>query len=223
MKIGLTAFSIVALFHWAEAQTGEIVISGRVKEVASGKNVKARIAYKSIPTGGISGSFYDSTYKFSIFGSSKYQVIATADNYIPKAVLVDPKLLNGQTTVVKDIILTPRGQTIRLDKLLFMQGKSGIDPSSFDELDEVAAMLNENKTMIIQLEGHTDAQGNAKANMELSQDRVDAVKKYLVSKKVSKNQVKTKAFGGTMPVTKGKTPKDRDMNRRVEMRVLSEN
>ncbi|MFZ5999490.1 MAG: OmpA family protein [Bacteroidota bacterium] len=223
MKHGLLTFSAVVLFGFAEAQTGEIVISGRVKEVATGKGVKARITYKSIPTGGISGSFFDSTYRFSIFGSSKYQVIATADNYIPKAVLVDPKLLNGQTAVAKDIVLTPRGQTIRLDHLLFMQGKSGIDPSSFDELDEIAAMLNENKTMIIQLEGHTDSQGNAKANMELSQDRVDAVKKYLVSKKVNKNQVKTKAFGGTMPVTKGKSPEERDRNRRVEMRVLSEN
>jgi OmpA-OmpF porin, OOP family len=223
MKNGLLFFFTVLLCGFAEAQTGEIFISGKVKEVATGKRVKARISYKSIPTGGITGSFFDSTYRFSIFGSSQYRVIATAEGYIPKVVLVDPKLLKGQTAVVKDFILTPKGQTIRLDHLLFTQGKSDIDPTSFDELNEIAAMLIENEAMVIQLEGHTDNQGNAKANMELSQDRVDAVKKYLVSKKVSKSQVKTKAFGGTQPVSKGKTPKDRDMNRRVEMRVLSEN
>jgi len=75
--------------------------------------------------------------------------------------------------------------------------------------------------MVVQLEGHTDATGNAKANMDLSEERVEAVKKYLVSKGVDKGRVKTKAFGGTKPVSRLKTPEARDLNRRVEMRVLS--
>jgi OOP family OmpA-OmpF porin len=208
---------------YAQNKNGEIFISGKVKEVASGKPVKARIIYKSVPTGSMNGTFYDSLFKFSVFGSSKYLLMATADNYIPQTILIDPKSFEGKDEITRDIILTPRGQTIRLEHLLFEQRKSEIDPQSFQELDEIAALLKENPKMVVQLEGHTDAVGNAKANMDLSEERVEAVKKYLVSKGVDKSRVKTKAFGGTKPVSKLKTPEARDLNRRVEMRVLSVN
>jgi len=221
-------YSIIVLFLFISRQSfaqinGEIIVSGKVKEVASGKPVKAKITYLSVPTGSMKGTFNDSTFSFSVFGSSKYQLTATADNYIPKTILVDPKSFEGKDKIVRDIILTPQGQTIRFEHLLFEQRKSEIDPLSFEELDEFVALLKENPKMIIQLEGHTDSNGNAKANMELSQDRVDAVKKYMTNKGVGKVQVKTKAFGGTKPASKEKTPEARNYNRRVEMRVLSEN
>lgn len=207
----------------AFAQSGEILVSGVVREVATGKGIKARIVYKSVPTGSITGTFNDSTYHFSVFGSSKYQITVTADNYLPKAILIDPAQSVGTGAIVKDVVLTPRGQTIRLEHLLFEVGKADIDPSSYDELNDIAALLTENPKMVVQLEGHTDNMGNVQSNMKLSQERVEAVKKYLVSRKVNKNQVKTKAFGGTQPLSKGKTPEEREKNRRVEMRVLSEN
>ena len=223
-KLRLTAPTLTLMFFaicgsWA--QSGEIEVRGRVREVATGQAVKAKVVYKSVPTGSISGTFNDSTYRFSIFGSSKYQVTASAPGYIPKVVLVDPTASAGKGVIQRDLILTPKGQSIRLDHLIFEVGKSAIDPSSYDELDEIAAMLIDSPDIIIQLEGHTDNAGSAQANMKLSQDRVDAVKKYLLSKKVNKSQVKTKAFGGTMPVAKGNSPEERNLNRRVEMRVLS--
>ena len=176
---------------------GEIKVSGKIKEVASGKPVKAKITYISVPTGSMKGTFNDSTFSFSVFGSSKYQLTAIADNYIPRTILVDPKSFEGKDKIIRDIVLTPKGQTIRFEHLLFEQRKSEIDPQSYEELDEFVALLKENPKMIVQLEGHTDSNGSAKANMELSQDRVDAVKKYMTSKGVDKSQVKTKAFGGT--------------------------
>jgi OOP family OmpA-OmpF porin len=106
--------------------------------------------------------------------------------------------------------------------LIFEQGKAVIDPASFAELDELAHLLKTHPKLVIQLEGHTDNLGNVSKNMELSQDRVDKVKDYLVHKDIAKSRVKTKAFGGTRPLSKGKTEADRNMNRRVEIRILSE-
>ena len=76
--------------------------------------------------------------------------------------------------------------------------------------------------MEIQLEGHTDNQGSAKANMELSESRVEAVKKYLVSKGIAKDRIKTKAYGGSQPLANEMTQEARAMNRRVEMRILKD-
>jgi outer membrane protein OmpA-like peptidoglycan-associated protein len=74
--------------------------------------------------------------------------------------------------------------------------------------------------MIIQLEGHTDFRGDPKENMKLSQERVDAVKTYLISKGVNKTKVKTKAFGGTQPISRENTEEAHTINRRVEARIL---
>ena len=110
---------------------------------------------------------------------------------------------------------------MRLDNLIFPQGKSVIDPKSFDELEEVAQMMKENSKMVIQLEGHTDNQGSAKANMELSEARVEAVKKYLVSKGIAKDR-QDKSARGSQPLANEMTQEARAMNRRVEMRVLKD-
>jgi outer membrane protein OmpA-like peptidoglycan-associated protein len=101
-------------------------------------------------------------------------------------------------------------------------GRAVINPKSYTSLDEMVAMMKENTKVVIQLEGHTDNIGNAEKNMELSKDRVEAVKKYLTSKGVSKDRVKTKAFGGTQPVSTEGTELAKALNRRVEMRVLKD-
>jgi OmpA-OmpF porin, OOP family len=77
--------------------------------------------------------------------------------------------------------------------------------------------------MVIQLEGHTDYVGDAKENMRLSQARVDAVKDHLVDLGIAKNRIKTKAFGGTVPLSREDTPEGHRMNRRVELRILENN
>lgn len=204
------------------AQDPAITAEGKVIDALTRKGVKAKIQYKSIPTGSISGRFNDSTFSFSIFGSSKYQIVVTADGYMDGTAIVDPKTMDANRKVVRNVMLTRKGGSIVLENLIFAQGKATISPESFPSLDEVVVMLKERPTLVIQLEGHTDSQGNAKLNLELSEDRVENVKKYLASKGIAKDRIKTKAFGGSQPLVEGNSPEARARNRRVEMRVLSE-
>ena len=211
---------LVALLS-VDAKAQEITVHGAVVDALGGKAVKSKIRYKSYPTGSITGNFNDSTFSFSIFGSSKYQITAEAEGYIPRTVIVDPKeAVNAG--IKRDIQLTSTGRAIRLENLIFEMGRSVINPKSFAGLDELVAMMKDNTKVIIQLEGHTDNVGNAQKNLDLSQDRVDAVKKYLVSKGVGKDRIKTKAFGGTQPISTERTEEARALNRRVEMRVLKD-
>ena len=219
MKYSLLFVSLFFSFLAARAQD-EIIALGKISDSRTGKGIKASIRYSSIPTGGISGRFNDSTFSFAIFGTAKYQITAEAKDYNPRTVIVDPKDIDAQRRILRDISLTPSGQTMTLSSLIFPQGKSAIDPKSFAELDEVSQMMKENSKMVIQLEGHTDNQGSSKANMELSEARVEAVKKYLVTKGIGKDRIKTKAFGGSQPLKNEMTPEARKMNRRVEMRIL---
>lgn len=200
----------------------EILAQGKVTDSRTGKGVKAAIRYSSLPTGSIFGRFNDSTFSFNIFGTAKYQITAQAEGYNPGTVIVDPKDIDATRKVLRDIRLIPKGQTMILDHLIFAKAKSVIDPKSYAQLDEVVEMMKENNNIEIQLEGHTDNVGNSKANLKLSQDRVDAVKRYMVDKGISKGRIGTKAFGGTQPLRNEMTPDARSQNRRVEMRILKD-
>ena len=197
-------------------------MKGTVTDSRTGKGIKANIRYSSIPSGGLNGRFSDSTFSFHIFGTAHYQITAAAEDYNPKTIIVTPEDVDENKNIIRKITLTPKGQTIVLKDLIFAQGKSVIDPKSYPGLNEVVQMMKENSTIEIQLEGHTDNVGSPKANLELSQDRVDAVKKYLVQKGISKSRIQTKAFGGTQPLGNELTPEARMKNRRVEMRVLKD-
>lgn len=213
--------AITTVYQDTFSQDDEIVAEGRVYDARSGKGITAKIHYSSIPTGGIFGRFYDSTFSFSIFGAAKYQITAESQGYNPKTVIVDPREVFNNT-LHRDIALTRRGETIVLNNLIFAQGKANIDPKSYAELDEVAQMMKENSKIEIQLEGHTDNVGSSKANLKLSEERVEAVKKYLVSQGVPKSRIQTKAFGGSQPLRNEMTPEARAKNRRVEMRILKD-
>jgi OOP family OmpA-OmpF porin len=211
---------LFAIAYSCLGQDSDMLASGKVIDARTNKGVRANIHYSSIPTGSIYGDFYDSTFSFQIFGTARYQVTAEAEGYTSKTLILDPKEMNADSVLVGDIRLTPKGDAIRLTHLIFSQGKAEIDPSSFGELDGIAMMMQENTNMVIQLEGHTDAVGSSDGNLKLSQERVEAVKKYLIKKGVSKNRIKTKAFGGSRPLRNEMTPEARTLNRRVEMRIL---
>jgi OmpA-OmpF porin, OOP family len=89
----------------------EITVKGNITDPARNKLLKSKIVYKSYPTGSISGTINDSTFTFQIFGSSKYQITAETDGYMPRTVIVDPKEAVG-SVITRDIQLTSLGQTI---------------------------------------------------------------------------------------------------------------
>jgi OmpA-OmpF porin, OOP family len=221
-KVGIGVSLLLSSFL-AHAQADEMLAYGKVTDARTNKGVKAAIRYSSIPTGSIHGDFNDSTFSFQIFGTARYKITAEAQGYNPKTIIVDPKDMDTtRNVVVKDIKLSRSGDAVRLNHLIFAQGKSTIEPQSFPELDEIGLMMQENPKIEIQLEGHTDNVGSADANLKLSQERVDAVKSYLVKKGVKKSRIQTKAFGGSRPLKNEMTPEARVLNRRVEMRILKD-
>ena len=94
------------------------------------------------------------------------------------------------------------------DKLLAQSNK---------RLNDVVTILNENPTYKVQIDGHTDFQGNDDYNLDLSNRRAASVKAYLVSKGIAEARLSSMGYGETKPVADNKTAKGRAENRRVEM------
>ncbi|MBQ5779216.1 MAG: OmpA family protein [Paludibacteraceae bacterium] len=106
-----------------------------------------------------------------------------------------------------------------LQGIQFQSGKDIILKSSYSILDKVAKILLENEDYNIDINGHTDNQGNAENNQRLSEKRAEAVRKYLSKKGVEEDRMKAYGFGDTKPIADNKTAKGRKQNRRVEFIV----
>ena len=223
---------VVAAAAFAQTDT-TIYAVGKIVSAVTKEPVTAKITYQSLPYGSKVGLLQGSTFSFPLYDNEKYELTVEASGFARARYMIDPAEANPDRKVVRDIELTvPQsaighaetvhtvGKVMRLDNLIFEVGKSKIDPTSYSELDEVVQMMRNNPKMVIQLEGHTDVRGDPRKNMELSQQRVGAVRDYLIKKGVHKGKVKTKAFGGTQPISRENTEEAHKLNRRVEVRIL---
>ena len=103
------------------------------------------------------------------------------------------------------------------EALEYETGSAKIQTKSYGYLNYLVNIMKKNPGYKVIFDGHTDNVGDETANQKLSQDRVDAVKDYFVSKGISADRVTTKAYGSTRPKYKNDTVKGRAKNRRVEI------
>ncbi|HBS88785.1 MAG: hypothetical protein A2W91_04075 [Bacteroidetes bacterium GWF2_38_335] len=90
------------------------------------------------------------------------------------------------------------------------------------DLDNLAKYMLANSMAVIELDGHADQQGDAGYNMQLSLKRANFIKDYLVNKGVNTNNIITKSFGETTPISIDLNPQTRKYNRRVEIKIVKE-
>jgi OOP family OmpA-OmpF porin len=228
MRIALLIF-LFPLLAFAQADT-LIYAEGVITNAVTKEHIAAKISYQSLPYGSKVGFLNGSSFHFPLYDNEKYSIEVTAPGFEPAKYILDPAEANANRRVIRDIALRlpghagdsvahHAGKVLRLN-ILFEPNKWNILPASFTELDNLAATMHNNPRMVIQLEGHTDPQGDPKKQMKLSKDRVESAKKYLILKGISGVRVKTKAFGGTQPLSTANTAEAHRLNRRVEMRVL---
>ncbi|MEX2272125.1 MAG: OmpA family protein [Vicinamibacterales bacterium] len=108
--------------------------------------------------------------------------------------------------------------SVALQGVVFDTGKAAIKAESKAVLDQIAALLQSDPALRLEIQGHTDNVGAPTANLTLSQQRAEAVKKYLVdTRAVAAARLTTAGFGDTKPVADNTTEEGRASNRRVEL------
>jgi outer membrane protein OmpA-like peptidoglycan-associated protein len=116
-----------------------------------------------------------------------------------------------------------RGMVITLSgAVLFASNKSDLLPSAQAKLAEVAqALTQQDSQSRVTVEGHTDSQGGASFNQDLSQRRAQSVRDYLVTRGMAADRITSQGFGLTRPIADNATAEGRADNRRVEIVVQS--
>jgi outer membrane protein OmpA-like peptidoglycan-associated protein len=112
---------------------------------------------------------------------------------------------------------TDHGMVVTLGGVLFYNGQARLLPEARQDMGKLADFFKRNPQRMAVIEGNTDSVGNGAANMNLSQQRADAVKAALVSLGVASDHLRTGANGEDHPVATNATAAGRQMNRRVEV------
>lgn len=139
-----------------------------------------------------------------------------SDNYSFKNKAAD-------STYQKNIPLQPIevDAAVVLRNLFFETAKYTIQPQSEVELLKVVQLLQDNPTVKIQIEGHTDNVGAAAENQKLSEQRARTTVNYLLEKGIMPQRLVAKGFGATKPIADNKTEEGRAQNRRTELKIIA--
>ncbi len=209
-------------------------VSGRVydtdtKESISGATVElfgSDGTSLSVKTGA------DGMYRYELKPSTKYKVSASYTGYLTKFLEVTTVGMDDSKDFVGDFDfpLKSTAKPIELPEIFYDLDKATLRAESKKELDGLIKVLDENPTITIRIESHTDTRASDEYNIDLSNRRAKSVVDYLVKNGVDKDRLSSQGFGETKTrvsddeIAKMATEEEKEAghqkNRRTEFSVL---
>ena len=152
-------------------------------------------------------------------GTFTYRVLPQEINKLEMLAEEDPMLQLSQFKIG-----TKKEITVA-ENILYETGSAQINPDAAQKLDKVAAALLGDLSLILELTAHTDARGDDKKNMELSEARAKAAVAYLLSKGIAKERVSGKGAGESKLLNRclndvNCSEEEHRLNRRTEFRFV---
>lgn len=145
--------------------------------------------------------------------------VADANNQVVQSPDQQAELDNVIQDLEKDVSV--QGRKIRLRPIFFDTGSNRVLPQSFAYLDSIARFLAKIPTVTVEIGGYTDNTGSVSTNNQLSQQRAEAVRNYLVNqRKIAASRIVARGYGQQEPVAKNTTDLGKALNRRVELKFL---
>lgn len=153
----------------------------------------------------------DGSFQFNLINRKRYMLIVQGENFfrLEEVFFLDSaKTVNLKTKSIKALTF----QSIEFDG-----GSANLKSEMENDLHLVIDFLVSNPDFKLRIVGHTDAQGNAEKNLQLSQKRADAIKNYIVSYgSLAPERIIAIGMGSQKPIIiPEKNEADKKINRRV--------
>ena len=205
-----------------------VLISGKGLNERNMEPLEAKIYWEVLPEGTQAGiartNPLDGAYKIVLPFGKKYGYYAIAEGYYSVTKYLDVTDLKEYKEIEEqNLFLAPIqiDQVVRLNNIFFETGTATIKKESIPELNRLVAFLKVNKKIEIELGVHTDNQGKPEDNIALSISRAQAVASHLISNGIKEQRLTIKGYGDKFPLGFNTTEEGREMNRRVEFKVVS--
>lgn len=212
-------------------------VKAKVFDAVTKKPISAAVDFTDLSTGNthvssITGS--DGEFLVTLPLKKNYALNVSKEKYLfhsenfslDKAESDKPFILKIYLQPISDVVTPPTtststsapamGKPIILRNVFFETGSAELLPVSINELERLKSLLDENPTMRIQLNGHTDNVGSDSDNLTLSRNRAKAVNDYLVKAGISSSRLKFEGYGESKPMDTNDTAEGRQNNRRTE-------
>lgn len=199
----------------------QATLTGKVSEVETGKPLLAQIKFVDTKIPAVTTDAATGIYKVTVKPGT-YSVIVEAQDYISESA---PLVLAKDETKIQNFTLRPVpkvGEKIVLKGIYFDFNSAVIKPTSYPVLDDAAKVLKAKPKMRVEISGHTDSIGSDSYNQKLSYQRANSVKDYLLRyHNVDPSRLIAVGYGETQPIADNRTKSGRDLNRRIEFKILS--
>ncbi|MEM1319176.1 MAG: OmpA family protein [Bacteroidota bacterium] len=113
-----------------------------------------------------------------------------------------------------------QGKLIPLKNIFFDHDKAELLPRSYVELRKLLQVMQQNPTLVIEINGHTSSIGDFDYNINLSHRRAKAVVDFLLDNGIRAQRARYKGYGSTRPIASNDREEGRSLNRRVEFLVI---
>lgn len=139
------------------------------------------------------------TYFFKIEKGADYVMLGTARSYLNYSNRFYAISQDKDTTYTADFVLTPLHRPVRIENIFFEFDRATLMPESFNSLNELLKLLQDNPHIVIEIGAHTDRIGSDEYNIKLSEMRALAVIEYLQQKGIEKERLVAKGYGKSQP------------------------
>ena len=176
-------------------------------------------------------------FNFLLDSDFKYRATITKQGYYPDTIEFNTAGILDNYTVKKKITLEAQptepeieivtiNQPIRLNNIYYDFDDDEILPDAEKDLTFLEGLMIEYPDMVIELSSHTDSQGPARYNQELSQRRADSAKKWLEKRGIKKNRINAVGYGEKVILNKCKnrvpcSDEEHRVNRRTEFKIIA--
>jgi outer membrane protein OmpA-like peptidoglycan-associated protein len=204
-----------------------ILVYGKVLNTKTNKPESAEIIYNELKTDKIAGTAISDPktgeYKIVLPYGKAYSFLAEKKGFYAISDNLDASNIYQYKEIERNLYLTPIdiGEIIRLNNIFFDYDNSELKEESYPEINRLIKILQESPEMIVEINGHTDNQGNHNYNIKLSNDRAISVMNYMLGKGIPKKRLTAKGFGKNQPIATNDTEEGRQQNRRVEFKIIS--
>ena len=208
-----------------ESRAREVAyIQGVITDAKTQKSIKAAIDLVDLKSGRAyksTQSDADGNYMLCLPASAEYALTVTKKNYLFYSENI--QLKQEGSIVLKDFQLQALevGEQVRLDNIFFDLEAYSLKDASATELNKIIQFMESNPFLVVEIGGHTDTSGSKNYNLDLSEQRANAVKNALVQRGLSSTQIQVKGYGMSVPLNSNSTEQERAENRRTALKIIS--
>lgn len=227
---GVGRYDLYSFELYKEARPQETTfLKGEMKDKEGNKVEGAKVEIMNTVTKEKTLAVVDSTkgtFMVAVNLKKKDDVLITVkkDDYAfsSKVVSVKDASFEKQPKPVQiEVNEAKEGSSFVINNIYYNTNSADLKQESFIVLEAFAEYLNENPNIKIEIQGHTDNVGAAKANEALSANRAYTVKAYLEEKGVDGKRITAKGYGPNKPIAENSTEEGKAKNRRTEFLIIS--